>query len=558
MAAFDPGAVFAQLLGAFMRLPLSQRILFPLLILGSVAGIIAISRWAGRPEYSVLFSDLEPADSAAVVERLRAQNVGYELRGDGRTIAITPPSLVHELRITLSADGIPKHGSVGFELFDSAALGSTTFDEKVKWVRARQGELERTIGAIDAIASARVHISEPEKSIYSKAGSEATASVLIKLKPGKELTKAQTKGIMNLVAGSVDGLKIDNVSIIDTYGNLLSPREDEKEGDFAAEATRIQYQREIEQGYVRRIEQMLAKVLGSGRVVARVTAEVDYSSNEREEESYDPGGQVIRSERSVSEGAAGGAARGGVPGVVSNLSNDPKLLAPQQGADEAGNSKRNEVVKNYELSRAIIKSSSPRGTLERLSVAVLVDGTYEEITEAPAAEGAEPVKKQQFRPLTNETMAQIEDLVKSAVGFDVTRGDSVRVENLQFARMPEELVTALESNTHQYIMTGGQIGVSLIALILLFVIVVRPIMGQLLLPVESEVNLERLLPAGIEALEQELTTERERAAPTLPEGNEGIDLEHLEALIADNSRLVRENPRQAALLIRYWLGEGAS
>lgn len=557
MASFDPGAVFAQLLAAFMRLPLSQRILFPLLILGSVAGIIAISRWAGRPEYSVLFSDLEPADSAAVVERLRAQNVAYELRGDGRTIAITPPSMVHELRITLSADGIPKHGSVGFELFDSAALGSTTFDEKVKWVRARQGELERTIGAIDAIASARVHISEPEKSIYSKAGSEATASVLIKLKPGKELSKAQTKGIMNLVAGSVDGLKIENVSIIDTYGNLLSPREDEKEGDFTAEATRIQYQREIEQGYVRRIEQMLAKVLGPGRVIARVTAEVDYSSNEREEESYDPGGQVIRSERSVSEGAAGGAARGGVPGVVSNLSNDPKLLAPQQGADESSNSKRNEVVKNYELSRAIIKSSSPRGTLERLSVAVLVDGTYEEITEAAAAEGGEPVKKQQFRPLTNETMAQIEDLVKSAVGFDVTRGDSVRVENLQFARMPEELVTALESNTHQYLMWGGQVGVSLIALILLFVIVVRPIMGQLLLPVESEVNLERLLPAGIEALEQELATEREKAAPAIPEGGEGIDLEHLEALIADNSRLVRENPRQAALLIRYWLGEGA-
>jgi flagellar biosynthesis/type III secretory pathway M-ring protein FliF/YscJ len=123
--------------------------------------------------------------------------------------------------------------------------------------------------------------------------------------------------------------------------------------------------------------------------------------------------------------------------------------------------------------------------------------------------------------------------------------------------MPEELVTALESNTHQYIMTGGQIGVSLIALILLFVIVVRPIMGQLLLPVESEVNLERLLPAGIEALEQELATERERAGRGLSEVDDGIDLEHLEALIADNSRLVRENPRQAALLIRYWLGEGA-
>ncbi len=554
MASFDPSAVFSQLLAGFMRLPLSQRILFPLLVVGSVAGIVFISQWASRPEYSVLFSDLEPADSAAVVERLRAQNIAYELRAEGKSIAVSPPSIVHELRITLSADGIPKHGSVGFELFDSAGLGSTTFDEKVKWVRARQGELERTIGALDAIAASRVHISEPEKSIYSQAASEPTASVLIRLKAGKELSKAQTTGIMNLIAGSVDGLKPEHVSIVDTFGNLLSPKEDEREGDFSTEATRIQYQHELEQGYVRRIEQMLSKVLGPGRVVARVTAEVDYSSNEREEESFDPGGQVIRSERSITEGASGGGARGGVPGVVSNLSNDPKLLAPQQGADEGTSGKRNETVKNYELSRAIIKSSSPRGALKRVSVAVLVDGTYEEVTE-PAAEGAEPTKKQIFRPLNNETMGQIEDIVKSAVGFDVTRGDAVRVENLQFARMPEELVTALESNTHQYLMTGGQLGVSLLALVLLFFVVVKPIMAQLLVPAEAEVNLERLLPTGIEALEEELAAERQRAKTVLPEGDEGIDLEHLDALIADNSRMVKENPRQAALLIRYWLGE---
>lgn len=557
MASFDPGAVFSQLLASYFRLPLVQRIVFPLLIIGSVAGIIAISQWAGRPEYSVLFSELEPADSAAVVERLRSQNIAYELRAEGKTIAVSPPSIVHELRITLSADGIPKHGSVGFELFDSTALGATTFDEKVKWVRARQGELERTIGAIDAIATSRVHISEPEKSIYAKGGSEPTASVLIKLRPGKELSKAQTKGIMNLVAGSVDGLKAENVSIVDTYGNLLSPREDEREGDFSAEATRIQYQHELEQGYVRRVEQMLAKVLGPGKVIARVTAEVDYTSNEREEESFEPGGQVVRSERSVMEGTAASAARGGVPGVVSNLSNDPKLLAPQQGGGEEGQGKRNEIVKNYEVSRAVTKSSSPRGTLRRLSVAVLVDGTYEEVAEK-AADGAEPQKKQVFRPLDSEKMGQIEDLVKNAVGFDVTRGDSVRVENLQFARMPDELVTALDSNLHQYLFVGGQIGVSILALVLLFGIVVRPIMGHLLTPNEAEVNLERLLPEGLKSLEEEMAVERNRARPILPESDDSIDLEHLEALIADNSRVVRENPQQAALLIRYWLGQDAA
>lgn len=362
---------------------------------------------------------------------------------------------------------------------------------------------------------------------------------------------------MNLVAGSVDGLKSENVSIVDTYGNLLSPREDEREGDFSAEATRIQYQQELEQGYVRRVEQMLAKILGPGRVVARVTAEIDYSSNEREEESFEPGGQVVRSERSVIEGSAGGAARGGVPGVVSNLSNDPKLLAPQQGADEESSAKRNEVVKNYEVSRAIIKSSSPRGNLRRLSVAVLVDGTYEEVTEK-AAEGAEPVKKQVFHPLDSEKMGQIEDLVKNAVGFDVARGDSVRVENLQFARMPEELVTALDSNLHQYLFAGGQIGISLLALLLLFAIVVRPIMGHLLMPGEAEVSLERLLPSGLKALEEELAVERDRSRPTMIQTEDSIDLEHLEALIADNSRVVRENPQQAALLIRYWLGNDAA
>jgi flagellar M-ring protein FliF len=384
---------------------------------------------------------------------------------------------------------------------------------------------------------------------------------MIKLRAGGDLGKKQIKGIMNLVAGSVEGLKPENVSIVDTLGNLLSPSDDERSEEFGGEATRIQYQREIEKGYVQRIEQMLSKVVGAGKVIARVTADLDYSSNERQEESFDPGGQVIRSERTVSEGSGGGAARGGVPGVISNLTNDPKLLAPQDGSRDGAAGSRSESVKNYEVSRAVVKSSSPRGILKRLSVAVLVDGNYEEVpaaTGAPADATAVPPPKRIFKPLTSEVLSQIDEVVKSAVGFDMARGDTLRVENVQFAQVQDEVAKALESKaTQDYVFLAVSWSGILLFTIMFFFFLVRPLVAQITTTVESEVNLERLLPTGLQDLERELEVERAKSKKAaLPETDEGIDLEHLEQLMGENSKLVQENPRQAALLIRYWLGEG--
>lgn len=547
MASLDPSAILAQLIESYVKLPLAQKIVFPMLVIGSVMGIVLVSKWANQPDYAVLFSDLEPADSAAIVQRLKEQKIKYEVRGDGDTIAISPPEIVHEIRIGLAGDGLPKGGAVGFEIFDQTSLGMTGFVEKLKYVRALQGELERTIGALDGVNSVRVHITQPEKSVFAKKGSAPTASVLLRLRPGAELEKKQIKGIANLVAGSVEGLQTEGVTIVDAFGNLLTPQD--KEGDeFGIEATRLQYQRDIEKSYVSRIEQMLSRIVGTDKIVARVTTELDYSQSEREEESFDPGGQVARSERVVTEGA-GNSQRGGIPGVVSNLTNDPNLLTPPTA--NADSSSRQEEIKNYEVSRAVTKSSVPRGRLVRLSVAVLVDGNYV----APAGAAADAPKV--FQPLEQETLQRIENLVKSAVGYDSVRGDTVTVENIQFNVPDNSFTDMLDKKAQQdVIFTSIQKGVPILFVLLFFFVVMRPLIKFMITPTDAEVDLTRLLPTGIEELEQELKTERSKA--DVPELEPTVDIAQLEELLAENSRVVQQNPQQAALLIRYWLNDGRS
>lgn len=544
-ASIDPSKVLSSLTEWFLKLPLGQKVIFPLLLFGSFAGIMFVSNWANQPAYAVLFSDLEPQDSAAVIERLKELKVNYQVRNDGRTIAISPAESVHEMRISLIGEGVPKAGKVGYEIFQENNLGRTVMQEVMMQLNAVQGELERTITAIDSVASARVHIVKPEKSVFASKKAEPTASVLIKLRSGGELEKKQIKGIANLVAGAVEGLKPENVTIVDVRGNLLTPKEEGEDG-LGIEATRLQYQREVERGYVQRIEQMLARVIGPEKVIARVTAELDFSQNEREEETYDPGGQVVRSERVIEEGS-GSSQRGGVPGVVSNLSNDPNLLTPTTSESERNS--RREEVKNYEVTRAVNRITSPRGKLTRLSAAVLVGGSFSEV---PGADGA---KVKEFVPLAPEMMSQIEAVVRSAVGYDPARGDAVTVESVPFFESETDFSAAMDGKEMKETIYGAITSVSPPIVFLLFLlIVVRPLVKFLTTPTDAEVDLQRLLPTGIQELETELEAERNKTQ--LPEFEPAVDLEQLEELMSENSRVVKENPQQAALLIRYWLNDG--
>jgi len=537
--SIDPSAVLGQITDSYIRLPLLQKILFPILIAGSVMGIIFVSKWANQPEYATLFSDLEPQDSAAVIERLKDMKISYQIRGDGSVIAISPSSMVHEVRMSLAGEGVPKGGVVGFEIFETTDLGSTTFQEKVKFTRAIQGELERTINSLDAVNASRVHIAQPERSVFANRGNKPTASVMLRLRAGGDLDQSQIRGITHLVAGSIEGLAVEDVTILDARGTLLT-QVDSDEQSLQLEATQLAYQREVEQGYARRIEQMLSRVLGPGKAVARVSAEMDFSFSEREEESFDPGGQVLRSERSVQEGI-GATQRGGVPGVVSNLTDDVDLLAAPGGSS----SSRTESVRNYEVSRAVSRVTSPRGRMLKLSVAVVVDGT----PDAMAAEN-------QFVPIEPEMISQLESLVRSAVGYDPSRGDTVTVENVAFSTPAMDFNEMFDAQATQDMIFNTIFRVGpILFLLLFFFIVVRPLVKFLVTPTDAEVDLERLLPTGIKELEQELQAERTRAA-AVPENQSAIDMSQLEELMAENSRVVQENPHQAALLIRYWLNDG--
>lgn len=569
----DPKAVLAQWFETYLKLPLTQKVLMPALVVFSISAIVYVSKMSTQPDYTVLYSDLSPADAGAVVERLKEMKTAYRL--DGNTISISPPELVHELRISLASEGVPKSGTVGFELFDGTSFATTTMGEMVKKQRALQGELERTIMSLDSVLSARVHISQPEKTIFAKQAQDPGASVLLKIRPGSELDKKQIRGIANFVASGVEGLKPENVTIIDVYGNLLTPKETEGD-DLGADATRLQYSREVEKSYANRIETMLAKVLGPGKVVARVTADLDFSSSQREEESYDPGGQVTRSERTIEEGS-GSAVRGGVPGVQTNISNDPALLAPPAGSTEQNT--RRENVKNFEVSRAIIKSSQAKGKLLRLSAAVLVDGRYEDASAAVGGAAGDAGQKTEkvFKALSPEMLAQVEGVVKSAIGYDSTRGDVVTVENIPFYQPDESLKEELEkANQINTIYRFGAMSVPILALILFVFVVLRPMVKFLTSNPEHEVDITRLLPAGMAAVKGE---DGMLAAPGegfsggvagMAQGGEGasgsraglpdlsgaVDMEQLGEIMAESSRLVKENPQQAALLIRYWLNEG--
>jgi flagellar M-ring protein FliF len=297
---------------------------------------------------------------------------------------------------------------------------------------------------------------------------------------------------------------------------------------------------------------MLGEILGHGRSVARVTATIDFSKLEKEEESYDPAGTVMRSERSVEENA-GSSTEGGVPGVLSNLTNQTGVISG--GGDS--NSKRKESLKNYEISRAVSKIVKNPGKIDKLSVAVLVDGQYVDIETGAVTEEGKPIKEKKYLPLTPDMIRKVDNLVKQTVGYDASRGDIVTVENIRFVEPDETLLTALEKNElEQKLWSMTEWLPALLLFLATLMIVIRPMVKFLVTPSDAEVDLSRLLPAGLDELEAELEAERAKLSSIPEKVKPAIDIEELETLLADNSRMVKDNPQQAALLIRYWLNDG--
>jgi len=487
------GQLGANLASLWTRLGRIQRVvLVGLTALAAIMMVVFVT-WARSPEYAVAFKGLEPEDAGEVVASLKEKGYPYKL-GDNGAIMV-PRSSVAEIRLAMAAEGLPKGGAIGFELFDATNLGMSEFYQEVNYRRALEGELARTIASLDVVDQVRVHLVIPQQSLYVSQQVKPTASIMIRLAPGATLMKDQIRAVRYLVAGSVEGLDPDSLAIVDTQGNTLAAGVGE---DTSLEqALEISSQQlEIQRGYERtleaQIQSMLEQLVGPGRAVVKAHVAMDWNKVESTSETFAPGtGEgVLRSAHDVTEtfrGTAEGV--GGVPGAATNLPPSPD--SPMPGAEtsesEAGDYARQEELRNYEVSRVETHSSNAPGRIERLAVSVLVDG----ITDA-------------------QHLADIQEAVAAAAGFDQARGDVISVKGMPFDRSFYEAEAEVMEQAYRerlYVTIGKYAGLAILVLVLL--LYVRGLLNSLRpAPVRVERPSLLGLPEG-DMLEQ-LTAQRTR------------------------------------------------
>ncbi|MHA1567021.1 MAG: flagellar basal-body MS-ring/collar protein FliF [Alphaproteobacteria bacterium] len=436
--------------------------------IGLVGFFIFFTSRLTSPALTLFYSDLAVSDSAQIVNRLESLNIPFELRGDGSQIFV-PEDQVLRLRMNMASEGLPNGGSVGYELFDqSGGLGSTSFVQQLNQVRALEGELARTITSLARIQSARVHLVLPKREVFSRDRQEPTASIVIKLNGGS-LGASQVLAIQHLVSTAVPALNPNRISIIDSRGNLLARGGDSDETNLSALNT-DEMRASFEARLARTVERLLERSVGAGSVHAEVSAEINFDRLTTNEEIYDPDGQVVRSTQSVEEGESTTDTAQSQEGisVANNLPNSG--AGDETESRSASASNRAEETVNFEISRTIKTLVRETGVVQRLSVAVLINGTFD--------------AEETYIPRSEEELAQFVALVRSAIGYEEARGDSVEVVNLRFT-VPEvefeELAEAgLFGFSKQDIFRIVEMLVLGVVAILIILMVVRPVVNRIL------------------------------------------------------------------------------
>lgn len=444
-----------------------------LLLIGFFAFIIMR---VTTPQMAPIYTDLSFEDSSAIVSRLESMDIPFEITGRGATI-LAPADKILRLRMQLAEDGLPTGGNIGYEIFDkSDTLGATSFVQNINRLRALEGELARTIRTITRIKTARVHLVIPERQLFQRDAKEPTASIAVKVTGS--LDASQIRAIQHLVASAVEGLKPSRVSIIDESGQLLASGS-ENDPSIALASTLDKRKTAIENRLRGRIEDILSKIVGPGRARVQVSASLDHNRISQTSERYDPDGQVVRSTQTKEQNSSRRqpTTNGGVT-VGNEL---PGTNGTGSGASEDENRNSAEEVINYEIAKTVKTEVIEAGQLKRISVAVLVDGIYTKNNNGEV----------QYAPRSNEQLDRIAALVRSAVGYDQERGDTIEVVNLPFAEQPTEPISAetswLELTKQDYFKLA-ELGV--IALLTLFVLlfVIRPLLKQVLKSDESMIT----------------------------------------------------------------------
>ncbi len=408
-----------RIFGTLSARQLTTILLVAALVAGGIYGFTQYQREAGfRP----LYTTLAPEDAALVVQRLKESGVAYRISATGTMISV-PEDRVAELRLDMAGAGLPKSGRIGFEIFDKTNLGMTDFAEHVNYRRALEGELERSVMALNEVEQARVHISFPQESVFQEARQPAKASVLLRLRGSAQLPESAIPAITHLISSAVEGLAPDAVSVLDMRGNLLSRAKrissDADSGSGSSEAS-LEYRHSVEQDLTAKLDATLEPLVGAGRFRAAVSVDTDLTSGEQSEEHFDPTQSVMVSSQKSEDISSPSHTAAGIPGTASNLP-DP---APPPVSVGGGSSRKTESA-NYQSSRTVKRTVLPQGGIKRLSISVLIDHEVH-------FEGSGAQAKRVLTPPTPERLKVIHDLAAAAVGFNMERGDQLIVESLPF------------------------------------------------------------------------------------------------------------------------------
>ncbi|MCT8971796.1 flagellar basal-body MS-ring/collar protein FliF [Microbaculum marinisediminis] len=505
-----------------------------------------------------IYTDLDYDDSGAVVRELEARGVPYEMRRDGSTILV-PESQMLRLRMDLASDGLPTGGGVGYEIFDRGdTLGATSFVQNINHLRALEGELARTIRELDRVAAARVHLVIPERRLFSQDASSPSASIVVKTRGA--LDPAQIRAIRHLAASAVEGLIPARVAIVDDSGRLLA---DGSGAEDPGSATVLDERRRgIEQQLRLQIENIVSSVVGAERVRVQVAAELEFNRVTQTTDQYDPDGRVVRSSQLREESSTANEAN---PDGATTLGNE--LPGADAAANLTGTSETattTEEVTNYEISRTTKTEVIEPGRVKRLSVAVVVDGIYSQNANGEIV----------YEPRTQDQLDRIAALVRSAVGFDADRGDTVEVANLRFAAAPQGMPldsadSFLPTFTKADIMRFAELAVLFLLGMLVLLFVARPLVGRILAPERATGTAMVPAPSGAEPGEGE---PRQLAAPEdakpgasmpVPQTFEAINFaeqvgEVQAASLRRVGEIIEQNPTEALSIIRSWIHEAAA
>jgi flagellar M-ring protein FliF len=520
---------------SFADIPLGQRLILLVAAAASVATIVVTVLWAQRPSLEPLFGSLSTEDAGAIVDHLRDQHVPYEL-GAGGTSILVPASQVHELRMQLAEAGLPTGGGVGFEIFDRATYGTTDYVQRVNYRRALEGELARTIGAMDQVASARVHLVMPEKRLFAKDQEAARASITLKLRGNGTLADGKVAAIVHLVASAVEGLAPERVTVVDLKGDVLYAGSDGA-SDTALVGTQVSQRFDLEDRLRQRVLDILEPAVGPGAAEVQVSAELDFTRAETTEEMYDPDVAAIRSEQRTKEQTEGHSdLGGGVTGVTAH---------PVE-AGQSNTTKTQNATVNYELNRTVNHIVHPVGQIKRLSVAVLVDGSTQTGADGTVTHAAR----------TDDELGKLGDLVKKAVGFSAERGDTVEVVNMPFAGAP-----AVEAPPEPGFMTKALpfVGPALRYLLaagvagLVILLILKPLVHVVASGGGGRQVQDLMLPQGLPKTVGQLEAEGQGLLADL--GN--FESERLiPSSREDVLRMAQDNPRQTAEMLKAWMKEG--